>query len=68
MNPCALMTDGGVASYRVRAMKAAHARMVDQAYWVWIAHDMNTRAMSPKVQGFVQARNWFQDLTPVYIK
>jgi hypothetical protein len=26
-------------------------------------HDLNPRAMSPKVQGFVQAQSWFQDLT-----
>ena len=35
---------------------------------VWIAHDLNPRAMSPKVQDFVQAQNWFQDLTPVSMK
>jgi len=23
--------------------------------------------MSPKLQGFVQAQNWFQDLTPVSV-
>ncbi len=39
--------------------------IVDQAYWVWIAHDLNPRAMSPKVKGFVQAQSWFQDLTPI---
>jgi len=39
--------------------------IVDQAYWVWIAHDLNPRALSPKVKGFVQAQSWFQDLTPI---
>jgi len=29
-----------------------------------LAH-LNARAMSPRVRGFVQARNWFQDLGPV---
>jgi peptide/nickel transport system substrate-binding protein len=48
--------------------RQAHTRMVDQAYWVWVAHDLNPRAMSPKVQGFVQAQSWFQDLTPVSMK
>ena len=42
-----------------------HTYIVDQAYWVCIAHDLNPRAMSPKVKGFVQAQSWFQDLTPV---
>ncbi|MXQ14465.1 ABC transporter substrate-binding protein [Microvirga makkahensis] len=44
-----------------------HARMVDQAMWIWVVHDLNPRAMSPKVKGFVQAQSWFQDLTPVHV-
>ena len=42
-----------------------HARMVEDATWLWVVHDMNPRAMSPRVKGFVQARNWIQDLTTV---
>lgn len=53
---------------RLAAMRQAHARMVDQAMWIWVAHDLNPRAMTPKVQGFVQAQSWFQDLTPVTMK
>jgi peptide/nickel transport system substrate-binding protein len=34
---------------------------------IWIAHDVNPRALSPKLKGFVQAKNWFQDLTPVVV-
>jgi ABC-type transport system substrate-binding protein len=45
-----------------------HARMVDDAVWIWVVHDLNPRALSPKVQGFVQARNWVQDFTPVWMK
>ena len=45
-----------------------HARMVDDAAWLWVAHDVGPRAMNPRVQGFVQSKNWFQDLTPVYIE
>ena len=45
----------------------ANALMVDQAMMVWIAHDVNPRALSPKLKGFVQAKNWFQDLTPVVV-
>ncbi len=44
-----------------------HTRMVDDAAWLWVAHDVGPRAMQPRVKGFVQAKNWFQDLTPVYI-
>lgn len=45
-----------------------HARMVDDAAWLWVAHDVGPRAMQPRVKGFVQAKSWFQDLTPVYIE
>jgi ABC-type transport system substrate-binding protein len=47
------------------AMRRAHERFVDQAPWLFIVHDLNARAMSPKVHGFVQAQSWFQDLVPV---
>jgi ABC-type transport system substrate-binding protein len=42
-----------------------HTYIVDQAMWIWMVHDLNPRAMSPKVKGFVQAQSWVQDLTPV---
>lgn len=34
---------------------------------VFIVHDLNPRALSPKLSGFVQAQSWFQDLTPVVV-
>src|SRR5215469_14935099 len=37
------------------------------AVMIFVVHDLNPRAMSPKVEGFVQAQNWFQDLTPVTV-
>jgi ABC-type transport system substrate-binding protein len=42
-----------------------HARMVDQAIWCFVVHDLNPRALSPRLKGFVQAQSWLQDLTPV---
>jgi ABC-type transport system substrate-binding protein len=42
-----------------------HARMVEDATWLFVVHDLNPRAMSPKVKGFIQAQHWIQDLTPV---
>jgi peptide/nickel transport system substrate-binding protein len=45
-----------------------HAEIVDQAMWIWVVHDLNPRALAPKVKGFVQARSWLQDLTPVYVE
>jgi ABC-type transport system substrate-binding protein len=42
-----------------------HARVVDDALFLFVAHDLNPRAMNRRVQGFVQAQSWFQDLTPI---
>jgi ABC-type transport system substrate-binding protein len=47
------------------ATRAAHERLVDNPPWLYIVHDLNPRAMSPKVKGFVSAQSWFQDLTLV---
>ncbi|MDO9707310.1 ABC transporter substrate-binding protein [Paracraurococcus lichenis] len=48
-------------------MRRLHARLVEQDACIFIAHDLNPRAMGPKVKGFVQAQSWLQDLTPVRI-
>jgi peptide/nickel transport system substrate-binding protein len=40
-----------------------HEIIVEDAPWIFIVHDLNPRALSPKVKGFVQAQSWFQDLT-----
>jgi peptide/nickel transport system substrate-binding protein len=40
-----------------------HQTMVDQALMLWVVHDVNPHALSPKVKQFVQAQHWFQDLT-----
>ena len=44
-------------------MAQAHALIVDDAVLVWVVHDTNPHALSPKVKKFVQAQHWFQDLT-----
>ncbi len=45
--------------------RRAHERLVDDPPWLYIVHDLNPRAMSPKVQGFVSPQSWFVDLTLV---
>ena len=45
-----------------------HAKVVDDALFLFVAHDLNPRAMSRRVQGFVQAQSWFQDLTPITMR
>ena len=42
-----------------------HETMVDDALMLWVVHDTNPHAMSPKVKEFVQAQHWFQDLTTI---
>jgi peptide/nickel transport system substrate-binding protein len=44
-----------------------HTRIVDQAMWIWVVHDLNPRALGPKVKGYVEAQSWYQDLTPVSV-
>jgi len=52
---------------RDAALARVHEKMVNDAVMIWVVHDVGPRAMSPKVKGFVQAKNWFQDLTPVSV-
>ena len=42
--------------------------LVDEAPWLWIVHDLNPRAMTKKVKGFVSAQSWFQDFTRVRLE
>jgi peptide/nickel transport system substrate-binding protein len=52
---------------RTALLEKLNERMNDQAVMIWVAHDVNPRALSPKVHGFVQAQSWFQDLTPITV-
>ncbi len=47
---------------RDTALAKLHARIVEEAPFVWIAHDVGPRAMSPKVRGVVQPQSWFIDI------
>jgi ABC-type transport system substrate-binding protein len=47
---------------RDAALAKLHAYIVEDAPFVWIAHDVGPRAMSPKVKGVVQPRSWFIDI------
>jgi ABC-type transport system substrate-binding protein len=52
---------------RLGLLTQLNEMMNAQAAMIWVAHDVNPRALSPKVHGFIQAKNWFQDLTPVTV-
>ncbi|HEX9466664.1 MAG TPA: ABC transporter substrate-binding protein [Alphaproteobacteria bacterium] len=47
------------------AFRTAHEQLVDNPPWLFIVHDLNPRAMSKKVRGFVSAQSWFTDMTLV---
>ena len=55
------------AERREEILMKLHEKITDEAVMLWVVHDINPRALSPKVQGFVQAQSWFQDLTPVTV-
>jgi ABC-type transport system substrate-binding protein len=42
-----------------------HAASVNDAAFLYVAHDVAPRAMSPKIKGFVQPKSWFVDFSPV---
>lgn len=47
---------------RDAALAKLHARIVEEAPFIWIAHDVGPRAMSTKVKGVVQPKSWFIDI------
>jgi peptide/nickel transport system substrate-binding protein len=53
---------------RDAALAALHKRIVEEAPFLWVAHDVGPRAMSPRVSGVVQPRSWFIDIAPMDIR
>ena len=45
-----------------------HTRMVDEASWIFVVHDVNPRAVSPRVKGVVQSQSWYVDFSPVSVE
>jgi peptide/nickel transport system substrate-binding protein len=45
-----------------------HELVMDEAPWIFVVHDLNPRAMSSKVKGFVQPQSWFVDLTLPWVE
>jgi len=52
---------------RDAALARLHKRIVEEAPFVWIAHDVGPRAMHPRVGGVVQPKSWFIDIAPMTI-
>lgn len=45
-----------------------HEIVVDNAYWLWVVHDVNPRALRPQVQGSAKAKSWYQALRQVTVR
>ena len=52
---------------RDKAIAALHERSVDQADFLWVAHDVGPRAMTPRIKNFVQPKSWFVDFSTMTI-
>jgi ABC-type transport system substrate-binding protein len=52
---------------RMALLTRLHEYESEQALAVFVVHDLNPRALSPKLHGFVQAQSWYQDLTPITV-
>jgi ABC-type transport system substrate-binding protein len=50
-----------------RAIAELHQYVVDQSMWIWVVHDLNPRALAPKVKGFVPPQAWYVDLSTLDI-
>ncbi|MBR3370613.1 MAG: ABC transporter substrate-binding protein [Rhodobacteraceae bacterium] len=50
---------------RDAALGRLHKRLVEEAPFVWVAHDAGPRAMSGRVTGVVQPKSWFIDIAPM---
>jgi ABC-type transport system substrate-binding protein len=56
------------AKERDEALARLHARSVEEAPFLWVAHDVGPRAMSPRVKGVVQPKSWFIDLATMSLE
>ena len=52
---------------RDKALAELHAASVDDAAFLYVAHDVAPRALSPKIKGFVQPKSWFVDLSTISV-
>nr|WP_243397752.1 ABC transporter substrate-binding protein [Herbaspirillum robiniae] len=45
-----------------------HSAIVDDAVFIFVAHDVGTRIMSPRVKGVVQPKSWFIDIATMRLE
>lgn len=46
-------------------LRKTHEKYVNDALFLMVTHDVAPRALSPKVKGFVQAQNWYQNFSSI---
>jgi peptide/nickel transport system substrate-binding protein len=52
---------------RTKLITQAHELTVADAVRVFMVSDINPRALSPKLSGYVEAQSWFQDINPIVV-
>ncbi len=52
---------------RDAALAELHAASVDDAAFLYVAHDVGPRAISPKIKGLVQPKSWFVDFSTMSV-
>ena len=50
-----------------RVLAKINTRMVDEALFVWVVHDVWPNAISGKVKGYVHPKSWYVDFSPVTV-
>lgn len=51
-----------------RLLAKAHEIIVDDAPYLFVAHDLNPRVLNPRVKGYVQDQSWFTNLQDLWIE
>jgi ABC-type transport system substrate-binding protein len=50
-----------------KVLAKINTRMVDDAVFVWVVHDVWPNAISSKVKGYVHPKSWYVDFSPVTV-
>jgi len=53
---------------RDKALAELHAASVDDADFLYVAHDVGPRALSPKIKGLVQPKSWLVNFSSVTVE
>ena len=51
-----------------RLLAKAHEIIIDDAPYLFVAHDLNPRVLNPRVKGYVQDQSWFTNLQDLWIE